>query len=567
LAEKRGEHLSDGDIVVDDQDRPGAFGHRTIVPHSTGAAKMLRPADCTPSLAIEGGRQVTMDVRMAFREWMFLFAAVGHLALGIVSLTRSRQSVVARPLALLCFALFSWNFADLAEHVSQNPTWSVLDAVFTALSPPLMLYLVASFVGVRRERVRIIAFVSLVFGALGLSSTAGFFATWGREWSNSMAWATIFLTAWVPTLATALAWLVRHLGASIELEEKARTRTFLAAIAFAGALATTDELATLGLAVPQLASLGTLAGTFLVATAVFRFRLLDRDLSISTAVYAVALASAGLVAYLAVYRLFGGSVAALGVVTATLTFVLAAATREVVLSRTTQRERFERLAALGRLSTQMAHDIKNPLAAMLGAARVLEDAPTDQPQRQRQFVRLMVEQAERIRAIVDRYERIGRVEPVATRVPINDVVRRVVSAQRLTASGVEVVLELLEPSPECDADPDLVASALENVVRNAFEAMPSGGALRVRTRVDNPAAGTTTVVVRVEDTGEGMDVRRAERAFDDFYTTKATGSGLGLAFVRRVAMAHGGNVSLASRPGEGTVVELRLPTAAPTPSG
>jgi signal transduction histidine kinase len=56
-----------------------------------------------------------------------------------------------------------------------------------------------------------------------------------------------------------------------------------------------------------------------------------------------------------------------------------------------------------------------------------------------------------------------------------------------------------------------------------------------------------------------MDARRAERAFDDFYTTKATGSGLGLAFVRRVALAHGGSVSLTSRPGEGTRVELRLP--------
>jgi two-component system sensor histidine kinase HydH len=111
-----------------------------------------------------------------------------------------------------------------------------------------------------------------------------------------------------------------------------------------------------------------------------------------------------------------------------------------------------------------------------------------------------------------------------------------------------------------------VASALENIVRNACEAMPGGGALRVRTRVDAPAAGQTTVVVQVEDTGEGMDARRAEQAFEDFFTTKATGSGLGLAFVRRVALAHGGNVSLASRPGEGTVVELRLPTAPPMSS-
>jgi two-component system sensor histidine kinase HydH len=64
----------------------------------------------------------------------------------------------------------------------------------------------------------------------------------------------------------------------------------------------------------------------------------------------------------------------------------------------------------------------------------------------------------------------------------------------------------------------------------------------------------------MEDTGEGMDARTRERAFDDFFTTKATGSGLGLAFVRRVVEAHGGEVSLTSREGHGTVVRLRLPS-------
>jgi two-component system sensor histidine kinase HydH len=501
---------------------------------------------------------------MGAREWMSLLAAVGHLALASVCLARGRQSVVARPLAVLCLALAVWNFATLAEHVSVGPWWEVLDAVFTALSPPLLLYLVATFVGARRERVRVVVAASLSFGGLALSSAIGFFVPWGRAWVNSRAWAIVFLAAWAPTLATALGWLVHHLAKAPEPEEKARTRMFLAAIAFGGSLSTTDELSALGVAVPHLASLGTLAGTFLVATAVFRFRLLDRDLSVSTAVYAAAIAAAGLVAYLVVFRLFGGNVAAFGSATAIVTLVLAAAAREVVASRAVQRERVERLTALGRLSAQMAHDIKNPLAAMIGAARVLEDAPPDQSRKaQREFLRLLVEQAERIHTIVDKYERIGRVEPVVTRVQINDVVRRVVGAQQLAADNVEVALELLEPLPECDADPDLVAGALENVVRNAFEAMPTGGALRVRTRIDELGPRATTVVIRIEDTGEGMDARRAERAFDDFYTTKSTGSGLGLAFARRVALAHGGNVSLASSPGEGTIVELRLPTAAP----
>jgi signal transduction histidine kinase len=504
---------------------------------------------------------------MGSREWMGLLAALGNLALAILSVARGRQSVVARPLALLCLALFGWNFATVAERASAAPWWGVLDAIFSALSPPLLLLLVATFVGARRVRVRFVAAAFVVFGALALSSMTGFFSAWGRSWNDSSTWAGVFLAAWIPTLALALAWLVQHLTSTRQPDEKARTRTFLAAFAFGGGLSITDELAPLGVAVPHLASFGTFVGTFLVATAVFRFRLLDRDLSVNTAVYAATLASGGLIAYLVLFHSFGKNIAVLTAATAVVTVALVAAAREVASSRAAQRERVERLTVLGRLSAQMAHDIKNPLAALLGAAHVLEDADAGAVPihgQTREFLQLMVHQAERIRTIVDKYERIGRVEPIATRVQINDVVRRVVGAQALAAAGIEVGLDLYELLPECDADADLVASALENVVRNAFEAMPRGGSLRVRTRVDAPAAGERAVVVQVQDTGEGMDARRAERAFDDFYTTKATGSGLGLAFVRRVALAHGGNVSLTSRPGEGTTVELRLPAGEPS---
>ena len=86
--------------------------------------------------------------------------------------------------------------------------------------------------------------------------------------------------------------------------------------------------------------------------------------------------------------------------------------------------------------------------------------------------------------------------------------------------------------------------------------MPTGGSLVVRTGRDPDDVGG--VVISVEDAGEGMDARHAERAFDEFYTTKAQGSGLGLAFVRRVAQAHGGDVSLSSKVGVGTIVRVRL---------
>jgi signal transduction histidine kinase len=166
----------------------------------------------------------------------------------------------------------------------------------------------------------------------------------------------------------------------------------------------------------------------------------------------------------------------------------------------------------------------------------------------------MLREVDRLHRVVDDYERIGRVQPILRAVDVNEIVRSVVALEPFAAAdGITITSELASELPKCTADGDLVSGALQNVIRNAFEAMPKGGKLTVRTeRVEHG------VVITVEDSGDGMDARQAERALDDFYTTKPAGSGLGLAFVRRVAQAHGGDVSLKSTVGVGTIVRLRL---------
>ena len=111
--------------------------------------------------------------------------------------------------------------------------------------------------------------------------------------------------------------------------------------------------------------------------------------------------------------------------------------------------------------------------------------------------------------------------------------------------------------PPYAMDEDLIEGALDNVIQNALKAMPDGGVLTVRTEVS--AGLHEALIVTVQDTGCGMDARQLQRAFDDFYTTRQDGSGLGLAFVRRVVEAHGGEVKLSSTLGEGTTVTIELP--------
>lgn len=494
---------------------------------------------------------------MNARDTILLAGSIGLLALGILSAIRGGRSPLAWPLALLSFDLFGWNFATLGNHLFHALLWRVFDVSLSALTPPLVFHVILAFVGRLRKERLFLAGTYLLFGALSLSSACALFAEWARAWIESTAWAVLFLAGWLPTLARQLFLLVRHLRQSADALEQARTRTMLAALAVGAALASTELWNDVGLHFPGLGALGILISTALVAVVALRFRLFDGRLETTTVATVAALVTAALFAYLGIFTLLGGNFAALAFGTGTLTLLLLATTREIVMSLSTYRERRERLAVLGRFSAQMAHDLKNPLAALMGAAEVLQGAKG--PEEQKEFSLLMIEQVSRIRVIVEKYERIGRVEPVCTTLRMNEIVEGVARARRAGAKdGVELDLTLEPLLPECEADTDLIAGALENLVRNAIEAMPEGGTLRIRTRSD---AARAALLVEVQDSGEGMDARQAERAFDDFYTTKATGSGLGLAFVRRVALAHGGEASLVSEKGKGTTVTLRFPTA------
>ncbi|MBX3190944.1 MAG: ATP-binding protein [Labilithrix sp.] len=483
------------------------------------------------------------------RDWMALVAAIGHLSLAVTALAAGRKSPLARPVAALCFTLFGWNFATLGRHVFGADAFSVLDGTFTALTPVASLEVVLAFVGAgRRQRVARRVFWAY-FGLLAASTLGGTFSDRLRAWADEPAWAAAFLGGWLPIVIFQVVLLVRHLGATTDAAEKARARTVLAALAIASSFGTSDIAHGLGLPLPYLGSIGTIIAAALLTTCAVRFELFERNVSARTWVYVIGMISAFVVVYLVVFRAFAGSLAVQAFASAVVTLLVVAVARELGVAFSESRERDQRLVVLGRFSAQMAHDIKGPITALLGATQVLEGEADDATRKE--LLALAADQAKRITAIVDRYDRMARIEPRPTLVRVNELARSVARAHGIADASMR-----LDPSdPECEADRDLLESALENVVRNAVEATGEGGDVRIETERDGHRGG---VVLRVRDKGPGMDARQRERAFEDFFTTKAEGSGLGLAFVRRVLDAHGGNVHLTSELGVGTTVELRL---------
>jgi signal transduction histidine kinase len=165
-----------------------------------------------------------------------------------------------------------------------------------------------------------------------------------------------------------------------------------------------------------------------------------------------------------------------------------------------------------------------------------------------------------LKTIISRFSEFSKMpHPQLQTVQVNEILRGVVKLvdAQLHAPGREPIackLELDERLPEIAADPDLLHRALSNLVLNAMDAMPNGGALTLRTRREDGK-----VVIEVADTGSGLTPEECERIFTPYYTSKQHGTGLGLAIVQSVVTDHGGRISVRSEPGRGTTFAIELP--------
>jgi signal transduction histidine kinase len=223
-----------------------------------------------------------------------------------------------------------------------------------------------------------------------------------------------------------------------------------------------------------------------------------------------------------------------------------------------QLRRTERLASVGRLAAGFAHEIRNPLAALLGLAELtLSETPADDPR---------FDYANRMRALVKRMERLVRgaldfAEPAPTSpqpcdpgVLAQRVIDEMATQESRRGSSPSLVVETTRYTV---ADPEQVRECLTALVENALDA--TNGAGEVKIRVND--VGSDRVELSVTDSGPGIAEGDLERIFDPFFTSKAKGTGLGLSVAQAIAARNAGSLSVRSRPGL-TVFSLQLPGTA-----
>jgi signal transduction histidine kinase len=227
----------------------------------------------------------------------------------------------------------------------------------------------------------------------------------------------------------------------------------------------------------------------------------------------------------------------------------------------------DRLAALGEMSAGLAHEIRNPLAAIKGAIQYLEPARL-QPE-DREFLEIIIDEVNRLNGVVTQFLDYSRpLKPSMAPSEVNEILDRTF---RLLLSEIppqiELRLDLTPGLPRVQCDAEQLKQVFLNLALNAFQAMPRGGKLTVSTRVERDELAfwregkrrRDVVEIRFRDTGPGIPEEARENIFVPFYTTKEKGTGLGLAICQRIVKAHAGSIAVRSAPGEGAEFVISLP--------
>ena len=227
----------------------------------------------------------------------------------------------------------------------------------------------------------------------------------------------------------------------------------------------------------------------------------------------------------------------------------------------TQLQVSERLAALGRITAGVAHEVKNPLNSMrLWLENLKESLPAVQDSASRQAVQVLDKEIDRLDAVVKRFLDFTRpmdirLEATQLAVLLKEVLE--IAQPQLQKSNIQLAQLLPIDVPEVYVDRALLKQAVLNLVLNAAEAMPNGGQMRLVLSRRGEMAEIT-----VGDTGKGISAENRQKIFQLFFTTRPGGSGIGLATTFRIVQLHNGSIDFTSEVGRGTTFRIELPLAA-----
>lgn len=231
-------------------------------------------------------------------------------------------------------------------------------------------------------------------------------------------------------------------------------------------------------------------------------------------------------------------------------------------------QRAGQLAMLETLAAGLAHEVKNPLGGIRGAAQLLS-MELDQHNELLEYTQVMIKETDRINGIIEELMNLTSPrEQLASEANLTKIINDIVLLQAQTTQGKEIEFSLqLDPSiPPINGDQTLLTRLFLNLIKNAIESLDGNGEITISIRMDSEhhltrpgQAAIPFVLIKIMDNGPGIDDKIAPKIFTPFYTTKSNGSGLGLAICQKIVTDHNGLLCIENLPQQGTCCSVYLP--------
>jgi signal transduction histidine kinase len=219
-------------------------------------------------------------------------------------------------------------------------------------------------------------------------------------------------------------------------------------------------------------------------------------------------------------------------------------------------KRSERLSAIGQLSAGLAHEIRNPLASIGGAAAILRKN-SESAERREEFLEIIEKECLRLNRLLTNFLEFARPRlPQYQLTEVGPILESVIglAAHSVGRQPIQLRTDIAPDMPAIKCDPEQIKQVLLNLTINSVQAMPDGGEIVLSTRVDG-----SRVVIEVKDQGPGISPDNLDKIFDPFFTTRDTGTGLGLSVAHQILSQHGGILNAKNNSDRGASFSLFLP--------
>ncbi len=495
---------------------------------------------------------------------LYLVASVGNLFLAMLVVSRARRAMGALPIALLCLALFLWDMGEGMSRVQNEPRWKYLALIGSSMAPAFLMHFAIVFCRRQKELWGWMLALYAVTAVFTLATAGAFLQASLRLFVDREWWNISYLVALFPFLVWSLLIVVRRKREVDSLIERNALNFVIAGIAVGSLTGMADLLRVLGSPLPYLGHVGSLACAVILAIAIFRHRMLEGETPLRRAMILLALAAAAVLVNVYLWARINAESGPAFIGIAVVTVAVLALYRLLVLNWAEEAERRKRLALVGTMATGVAHEIKNPLASIKGAAQLVQRELEGKPDANGavEYLKLVVGEVDRLNGVIEDFLAYARPhEPRRRDVALNELVEDVLKLQR-TALPAGVTLETkLDPAlPIVSADPELLKQSVINVLKNAIDAVSGSGTITVRTGSLDGALRSYGLI-EIQDSGPGVPMEDIERIFEPFYTTKTRGTGLGLAIASRVLEAHDGQIAVENVEPHGAKFSFHIPRA------